>query len=394
MKIFCVHNFYQQSGGEDAVFAAELALLRAHGHRVTTFSRSNDDLKGQSIAGRLFVSGFETIWSFNSYKKIKQLLADEKPDIAHFHNTFPLISPSAYYACEDARVPVVQTLHNYRLLCPAATLLRDGRICESCVGRRVSWPGVVHACYRDSRAATAAVSGMLASHRAVRTWNQRVDIYVALSEFAREKFIQGGLPRERMVVKPNFVHDPGVATSVGDCGLYVGRLSEEKGISVLFSAWSKLTSSVPLQIAGVGPMQEKAVVEIERRGLGQVKLLGHLQPDQVLEVMRGARFLIFPSVWFEGFPMVIAEAFACGVPVIASRLGAMQEIVEDGQTGLHFSPGDAQDLATKIEWAWSHPDVMREMGNSARREYEAKYTPEHNYRALMDIYERVVRVAR
>lgn len=393
MKIFCVHNFYQQSGGEDAVFAAELTLLRAHGHRVTTFSRSNDELKDQSIAGRLFVSGFQTIWSFNSYKKIKQLLADEKPDIAHFHNTFPLISPSAYYACADARVPVVKTLHNYRLLCPAATLLRDGRICESCVGRRVSWPGVVHACYRDSRAATAAVSGMLASHRALRTWNQRVDIYVALSEFARQKFIQGGLPPERMVVKPNFVSDPGVATSVRDYGLYVGRLSEEKGISVLVSAWSKLTSSVPLQIAGVGPMQEKGVAEIERRGLRQVKLLGHLQPDQVLEVMRGARFLIFPSVWFEGFPMVIAEAFACGVPVIASRLGAMLEIVEDGRTGLHFSPGDAQDLATKIEWAWSHPDLMREMGNSARREYEAKYTPEHNYRALMDIYERVVRVA-
>lgn len=394
MKIFCVHNFYQHSGGEDAVFAAELALLSAHGHRVTTFSRSNDELKGQNIAGRLFVSGFETIWSFSSYKKIKQLLADEKPDIAHFHNTFPLISPSAYYACADARVPVVQTLHNYRLLCPAATLLRDGRICESCVGRRVSWPGVVHACYRDSRAATAAVSGMLASHRALRTWNQKVDIYVALSKFAREEFIQGGLPRERIVVKPNFVHDPGVATSVGDYGLYVGRLSEEKGISVLFSAWSKLTSLVPLQIAGVGPMQEKAVVEIERRGLSQVKLLGYLQPDQVLEVMRGARFLIFPSVWFEGFPMVIAEAFACGVPVIASRLGAMQEIVEDGRTGLHFSAGDAQDLATKIEWAWSHPDLMREMGNSARREYEAKYTPEHNYRALMDIYERVLCVAR
>jgi glycosyltransferase involved in cell wall biosynthesis len=390
MKILVVHNTYQERGGEDAVVATEEQILAEDGHTVVRYRRGNDELK---IAHplRIALAGIETVWSSASNRELYRLIFLERPDVAHFHNTFPLISPAAYYACQDAGVPVVQTLHNYRLLCPAATFFRDGRVCESCMGRNVPWPGVVHGCYRDSRSATSAVSGMLTVHRALQTWNKKVDVYIALSEFARQKFIEGGLPPERIVVKQNFVHRaPEPKNGEGQYALCVGRLSEEKGIRVLLSAWSKLAASVPLRIAGDGPLHEEGVSEITRRRLKQVDFLGRLPVEDIFRWMRGARFLVFPSVCFENFPLAIAEAFACGLPVIASRLGAMAEIVADGKTGLHFTAGDDSDLAVKVDWAWMHPEEMRAMGQAARAEYEAKYTAEHNYQQLMSIYGRAI----
>jgi glycosyltransferase involved in cell wall biosynthesis len=228
-------------------------------------------------------------------------------------------------------------------------------------------------------------------HRTLQTWKKDVDVYIALSEFAREKFVEGGLPPERIVVKQNFVYrDPKPKDGEGQYALYVGRLSEEKGIRVLLSAWSKLALPVPLRIAGDGPLREEMVSEIARMELKQVDLLGRAPPQDIFRWMRGARFLVFPSVCFENFPLAIAEAFACGLPVIASRLGAMAGIVEDNRTGLHFTPGDPQDLAAKIGWAWSHPEEMRAMGQAARAEYEAKYTAERNYQQLMSIYSRAI----
>ena len=385
MKVLAVHNAYQQRGGEDAVFAAETQMLLSHGHDVVQYRRTNEELNGP---GRLntISTAINAVWSSTSHRELSSLLKLEKPDVAHFHNTFPLISPSAYYACADAGVPVVQTLHNYRLLCPAATFFRDGIVCESCLGRRMPWPSIVHSCYRKGRATSAVVSSMLSVHNALQTWKKKVDVFVALSDFARTKFIEGGLPAERIVIKPNFVLDPGMKTSLGEFALYVGRLSEEKGIRVLLSAWEKSQVSVPLQIAGTGPLHEEVASEIKRSELKQVNFGGLLPPRQALDLMHSARFLIFPSLWFEGFPVTIAEAFACGVPVIASRLGAMAEIVRDGRTGLHFAPGDAQDLAAKVGWAWEHPADMLEMGRAARQEYEAKYTPEKNYKSLLAIY--------
>ena len=385
MKILAVHNAYQQRGGEDAVFAAETQMLESNGHEVVQYRRSNDELDG---SGRLntISTALNAVWSSTSHRELSGLLKLEKPDVAHFHNTFPLISPSAYYACADASVPVVQTLHNYRLLCPAATFFRDGAVCESCLGRSTPWPSIVHSCYRKSRATSAVVSSVLSVHNTVKTWKKKVDVFVALSEFARTKFIQGGLPAERIVVKPNFVLDPGIKISPGEYALYVGRLSEEKGIRVLLSAWKKLGVSVPLQIVGTGPLHEEVLSEIKRSDLKQVHCVGLLLHQEVLSLMHNARFLVFPSLWFEGFPVTIAEAFACGVPVITSRLGAMAEIVHDGRTGLHFAPGDVEDLAARVGWAWTHPAAMLEMGRAARKKYEAKYTPETNYKNLLAIY--------
>jgi glycosyltransferase involved in cell wall biosynthesis len=390
VKILLVHNSYQLVGGEDAVVGRERTLLQEMGHQVILYSRGNDELKGQGIAGSI-KAGVEGVWSSRSHREVEQVLKSEAPDVAHFHNTFPLISPAAYYACAEAGVPVVQTLHNYRLLCPGATFLRDGRVCEDCLGRSVLWPGVLHACYRDSRAATAAVATMLTAHRAFGTWRKKVDVYVALTEFARRKFVEGGLPAERLVVKPNFMErDPGEKTGTGKWALYVGRLSEEKGVQHLLKAWARLRVGVSLKIAGDGPLREMLSGEIAEKRLVGVELLGQVSSEGVVSLLRGARFLVLPSICYENFPLTIAEAFACGVPVITSRLGSMAEIVEDGKTGLHSSAGDELDLAAKVEWAWTHPEEMEEMGRAARREFEEKYTSAANYRKLMEIYEMAI----
>lgn len=385
VRVLLAHNRYQQAGGEDVVFAAESELLRRAGHPVIEYVRDNDEIPARGFLSRLRLAS-DTIWAHASVRDLRTLLRRERPDVAHFHNTLPLISPAAYYACREVGVPVVQTLHNYRVICPVALLYRDGHVCEDCLGR-LPWPGVVHGCYRGSRAATAAVAAMLAVHRALGTWRDRVDCYVALTEFARGKFAEGGLPPAKIVVKPHFVHpDPGQATSPGEYALFVGRLTEGKGLRTLLAAWKQLRGPVPLRIVGDGPLRKEMEGEASRAALSAVRFFGRLVGKETITAIKQARFFVFPSEWYEGFGLSMIEAFACGVPVIASRLGAMAEIVDDRRTGLHFTAGDPDDLAAKVDWAWSHPREMKEMGRAARAEYEAKYTAERNYPMLMEIY--------
>ncbi len=387
MKILVGHNHYQLPGGEDGSTVSEVRLLAEHGHTVIEYRRHNDEFQNGSKF-RSIAIGAGAVWSSASHREVRDLIAREKPNIAHFHNTFPLISPSAYYACAEAGVPVVQTLHNYRLLCPGALLCRDGGICEDCLHKRVKWPGILHGCYVGSRLATAAVAAMVAFHHGLGTWEQKVNQYIALTEFSRRKFIEGGLPPERVAVKPNFVHpDPKPKNGPGSYALYVGRLSEEKGPRILLAAWARHRQLIPLRIAGDGPMREEMAAEIEAKKLRTVELIGHVSPGEVVTLLHGARFLVFPSLWYEGFPRTIAEAFACALPVAASRSGSVAEIVTDGENGLHFTPGDAAELAERVEWAWTHPAEMEEMGRNARAEYETKYAPERNYQILMQIYQ-------
>jgi glycosyltransferase involved in cell wall biosynthesis len=386
-SILIAHNRYQHTGGEYAVFAAEKAMLRRYNHPIFEYVEHNDRINGISP----LKAATNTIWSCSSQNKLRQFIRETSPDIAHFHNTFLLISPSAYHACRSAGVPVVQTLHNYRLLCPTATLFRQGKVCEDCLKKTPPWPGVLHKCYRGSAAQTLIVALMLTLHRWMRTWSQQVDVYIALTEFARRKFIEGGLPAEKIVVKPNFIHpDPGGATGKGNYALFVGRVSSEKGLQTLIQAWQGL-KGIPLKIVGDGPLLDELHTAVELEDLNQVELLGRLSHKQVLVLMRDACFLVFPSECYEGFPMTIAEAFACGVPVIASRLGGMAEIIRDLYTGLRFEPGDPTDLATKVDWAWSHPRRMTEMGKNARQEYKRKYTAERNYELLLRIYRRAMK---
>jgi glycosyltransferase involved in cell wall biosynthesis len=381
MKILQAHNYYQQPGGEDGVLDSEAKLLTGRGHSVVRFTRHNDEIgnvNSLSLAGN-------TIWSRESSKAIRLLLQRERPDILHVHNTLPLLSPSVYYAARTEGVPVVQTLHNYRLICPNAFLFRDGRVCEECVGKRVALPSIRHACYHGSKGASGAIAGMLLAHRLLGTWSNTVDSYIALTDFAAGKFVEGGLPITKIVVKPNFLDtDPGIGEHLGSFAIFVGRLSPEKGLASLVAAWTD--QKLDLRIVGDGPDRDR----LFHGSNGNVYWMGRQPKEQVLSLMQDARLLIFPSVWYEGFPLTMLEAFATGLPVIASRLGSAAEIVEDGRTGLHFNPGDPVDLAAKIRWAVDHPDEMREMGRQARAEYELKYTAAKNYEMLISIYEKVI----
>ncbi len=386
LKVLVVHNSYQQAGGEDVVCAAEAALLRQHGHEVVEYHEDNRRIQEMS---RLAVAA-QTLWSRPAHRKLLQLVRHVHPDVIHFHNTFLLISPSAYYASQEAGVPAVQTQHNYRVLCPAATFFRDGHVCEDCLDKTLPWPGVVHACYRGSRSQTAVVAAMLTVHRALKTWRDQVDLYLAVTDFSRRKFIAGGLPAEKVVVKPNFVHpDPGMKDGHGRYALFVGRLSPEKGLRTLLQAWEGV-KDIPLKLVGDGPLMDEVRAVVRAQTLGAVEVLGRRPQQEVLDLMHGASFLVFPSEWYECFPVTLAEAFACGLPAVVSSLGAMAEIVENGRTGLHFRPGDPEDLAAKVEWAWGHTREMTVMGREARRQYEQKYTAERNYQRLMEVYQMAI----
>jgi glycosyltransferase involved in cell wall biosynthesis len=381
------HETYRLPGGEDESFREELAILRRHGHEVVTYTRSNEEIDTRGIISkaRLLAS---TVWAEDSYEAVTRLIQAERPGIAHFQNIFPLISPSVYYACRRQGVPVVQSLRNYRLVCANALFLRNGRTCEDCLGKFIPWPGVVHACYRRSRTETAAVAAMLTYHRFIRTWQNQVDLYIALTEFGRQKFIAAGLPPDKIFVKPNPVADPGIGSTKGDYVLFVGQLSEEKGIRLLLDAWRQL-SDIPLRIMGAGPLESYARDRISSDRLSAV-LVGRQPHDEVMQAAKECAFVVFPSLCYESFGRGIVEAFASGKPVVGTRHGAIQELIEHGVTGLNFGWNDPEDLAAQVRWLWSRPAELRGMGEAARKVYLERYTPEHNYRMMAEIYNRAL----
>ncbi len=390
MHILLIHNYYQKPGGEDTVFAAEKALLSQSGHRISEFTDHNIRIEGMSAP----TVAVKTIWSKKSLLQLSRIIAEDPPDLAHFHNTFPLISPSAYYACHKMQIPVVQTLHNYRLHCPVATLYRDGHPCEDCIGKKIPWPSLVHRCYHDSFLQTATVSVMISLHRALRTWSNKVTAYIALTNFAKKLFVSGGIPEQKIYVKPNFVFpDQKTSSSSGRYFLFVGRITKQKGVHTLLKAWEGL-SEIPLQIIGQGPELEELIRKTKFPYRGSIKVLGQRTHEEVLSMVRNAYCLIFPSESYEGFPITILEAFSSGTPVIASNIGGIPEIVRNYENGLLFDPCDSDQLRYKVNWAFSHQNQIRQMGQKARRTYEQKYTPEKNYEDLIEIYHYAIRSVR
>lgn len=389
MKIIMVHNTYRELGGEDVVFESEKSLLQRNGHTVIPFVRSNVDLQETYFLDRLAIAT-QMIWSSKARQGFAAILDAECPDIVHVHNTFMAISPSIYSACSERGIPVVQTLHNFRLLCPGGNFFRDGIICNDCVVQNLL-QSVRHGCYRNSRGATAGVALMLAFHRALDTWRRSVTRFITLTEFAKRKFVEVGFPSHRFVVKPNFVdHDPGERVGPGEYALFVGRLLENKGLRVLLNAWKELHVQYPLHIVGDGPDRSTLETEAHESQLSGITFHGRLSREEVIEAIKGARFIIVPSTLYEGFPMCIVESFACGIPVLCSRLGGLAEIVQPHLTGLHFTPGDSLDLAAKVKWTWNHPLETSQMGRAARAKYETEYTAEKNFSLLMGIYEQAL----
>ena len=385
MRILAVHNYYQQPGGEEQIFNTEATLLESYGHEVIRYTLNNDQIPEMNA----IALAKNTLWNSTVYQELRSLIRQEKPQVAHFHNTFPLVSPAAYYAARDEGVAVVQTLHNYRLLCPNALFFREGRVCEDCLGKSIPMPGVMHGCYRGSRSASAVVAATMSLHSFLGTWQRAVDVFIVYSQFAMNKFIQGGLPPEKVMFKTNFLYPaPDIGEGNGGYALFVGRLSVEKGLGVMLDAWRQLRGKIPLKIMGDGPMS--GLVTAAMQEMPEIEWLGRRSLEEVYEVVGKAAFLVFPSEWYETFGRVAIEAFARGTPVVASRIGAIAELVDHERTGMLFHPSDSADLATQVEWLLSHPQELSQMRREARSQFEAKYTAADNCKRLMEIYQTAI----
>ncbi len=390
MKILLAHTFYRSSApsGEDAVYLNERKLLEEH-FDVIRFEKFNDDLDDSSL-GKQVGLALSGAWSKASYQELSSLIKQTRPDLTHFHNTFPQITPSAWAACQDQGVPVVQTLHNFRYICPAALLQRDGKPCEDCIeGSLVN--ALKHRCYRNSIPATSAQVWTIIRNRWNGSFQNNVDRYIALTEFAASRLAAGGLPRDKIAVKPNFLLDtPGVGNGKGSYVIYTGRLSEEKGIQTLLKAWRKMDTTLTLKLAGDGPLRQQLEQYCHTHQLN-VEFLGFCAREQVLKLVGNALLQVVPSEWYEGFPMVILEAYSCGTPVLASRIGSLNEIVQEGKTGYKFSAGDIDSLASSLHSILSDPDTLQSMRKTVRQVFLEQYTAERNLVRTQKIYEQAAK---
>jgi len=389
-RVLQVHTRYRQAGGEDEVVASEKRLLEEAGLVVAQVVFDNPRPGGSRFSPAPLGQGVSALWSREAARIVREAIQANRSQVVHVHNTFVSGSPSVYGAAEACRVPLVQTLHNYRLVCPAATLYRAGHPCTDCVGRRIPWPAVVHSCYRGSRAQSAVVSGALVAARAKRTYSRRIGAYLALTAFQRDLLVGGGLPSDKVRVLPNFLEpDPGVGDGPRSGFFFVGRLSDEKGVPALVRAAALAPGLV--RVAGRGPLSP--LVEAAAR-TGDLVALGYLEKGAVFAQMRASGAMVLPSVWFEGMPVSVLEAYATGTPVIASGIGSLAELVTDGVTGLLAKPGDERDLADRLLWAESHPGEMATMGANARREYETKYRGSVHLAGLLDTYQQLIEAGR
>lgn len=379
LRVMVAHNRYQQPGGEDAVFASEVAMLRSAGCEVATLEVSNDSIGMGKVKAALGAT-----YSFAGRKLAAEVLAQFKPDVLHVHNFFPLLSPALFDACRQAGVPAVWTLHNFRVGCASGLLFREGRPCEDCIGR-VPLPAITHRCYRGSTLGSASVAAMISYHRARGTYRNKVARFIALSDFARDIVVRAGLPREKVTVKPNFVADPmaeaGNSLSVRAGALFVGRLSAEKGAATMIKAWRSLPA-IPLTVIGDGP--ERAA--LERAAPSNVRFMGQQPREAVLAAMANAQALVLPSEWYENFPMALVEAMAMATPVIASRIGALETLVTHDHNGLHFTPGNVADLARVVGEAFLNPAQLDRLGRRSRATWQATMSPESNLKQLLAIY--------
>ncbi|MEJ3716764.1 glycosyltransferase family 4 protein [Paenibacillus polymyxa] len=384
-KVLIIHNFYQQSGGEDKVVEQESAMLRSRGIETEHYYVHNDSIQSKGLANMAKLA-VEATWSFPEFKRIKELLLRVKPDVVHVHNFFPVISPSVYHACERLGIPVVQTLHNYRLICPAATFMRGNEVCEKCLHGTLLH-SIRHGCYRGSQLQTIPVAAMIKFNELIGTWQHKVSRYIALTEFARDKFAESGIPLDRIAVKPNFVHHQTVKAKYDPNDrylLFVGRISAEKGVRNLLQAWSQLEDRGGLRLVIIGDGPEKAKLAAAHQQ-EDIRFLGKQDGDTVLDCMSRAMYVMVPSIWYEGFPMTIVESYSVGTPVLCSRIGALEEVVEDGVTGFHFQHDDLENIKTVIRRAVAYENYAA-MRQKVAQNYAAHYTEEVNVKQLLAIY--------
>jgi glycosyltransferase involved in cell wall biosynthesis len=379
MRILTVHNRYQQVGGEDAVFRNETALLRSGGHDVAELSVSNDAIQGKLAS---FQAAVGVTYSRSGKRRVDAAIRQHKAEVVHVHNFFPLLSPSMFDAVRDAGAASVWTLHNYRIACAAATFTLNGEPCEKCVSR-LPLPAILNRCYRGSTMGSAALATSIYAHRKLGTWRNKVDRFIALNDFARCKYIEAGVPADKIVVKPNFAADPGLSSETRSGAIFVGRLSPEKGIEVLIEAWRDVPYS--LTVVGDGPLRD----ELEASAPNNVRFVGY-QSD-VGDYLRRASLLVIPSTWYENFPMTLVEAASYGTPILASDIGALSSLVHEN--GELFRVGDAVDLAARATALLSCPSRLGELSKRSRAFYQKALTPEINLHMLEGIYRDAIREA-
>lgn len=387
MKILQAHNYYQFAGGEDNVLNLEKQLLSDNGHQVFQFLKNNREISNWRKKVKLL---FNTHYSIESKKKFANTLKQINPDIVHVHNFFPLITPSIYEACQESVIPVVQTLHNYRLIHPGATLYHNERIDERSV-KGSAYRCVMDGVYRNSRIQTAVVAHMIEYHRKHNTWNSKINKFISLTEFARQKFIEGGICKEKLIVKPNFCYD--LNQKYQRRGneiqfIFIGRIVEVKGIRELLDIWMNEQIPYKLMIFGEGPLKKK--LEEQSKSNKHIVWMGQQDQSVVFQELKNSTALIFPSKWYEGFPMTIVEAFSLGVPVITSNIGSQAEIVKDSYHGLHFDLKHFDAIKKHIYHLANNKQDQFGLGQNARKTYLEKYTPEKNYQQLIKIYEEAI----
>jgi len=392
MKVLLIHNYYgsEAPSGENTVFEAEKALLRDSGHDVIEFIRHSDEIRSQGIWGAL-KGAASVVWNPFSLRKLRDLIKREKPDVMHVHNTFPLLSPAIFHAAKGTGTATVLTLHNYRLFCAAGIPMREGKACTLCLDQKSVKPALKYGCYRNSRLATLPLAASIALHRQIGTWAKQVDAFIALTDFQSQKMIDAGLPADKVYIKPHFYDNPPIPLpwpERQDRVVFVGRLGEEKGVKYLIDAWLAWGDQAPvLDLIGEGPEGESLRESVIRHGM-QEKIIFHGQQPfaETQKKIAGSRLLVLPSVCFEGFPMVIREAFALGVPLAASRLGSMASLIQDGENGVLFNPGDERDLFQIVSSLWGDHASLSRMGEIARHTFENQYKAEKNIKTLMSIY--------
>lgn len=391
MNILLVHNFYGSGSpsGENAVFEAEHQLLESRGHQVEIFTRHNDQLRNKGRLGQV-QGALSLTWNPTAARELKELVSRFEADVVHVHNTFPMISP-AIFAAARTKAATVLTLHNYRLQCPAAIPARNGSVCTKCITQRSVMPALYHRCYRDSLLATSPLAASIAFHNVRGTWGKDVDAFIALSKFQKNLMVRGGLPEPKTHVKPNFF--PGVPPLPSwdarhEQVVFVGRLSREKGVMTLLQAWEMLGDAAPqLVVVGDGPLMPEVKSYAERLG---IEVKGHLVSEQVQKIIMKSQLALLPSEWFEGFPMVIREAFAAGTPVAASEIGPIPEIVLDGVSGVLFPPKNPEKLAEIVYSTFRNKEKLKKMGMAAYQSFRDLYNEDTNYEQLVGIYQSAI----
>jgi glycosyltransferase involved in cell wall biosynthesis len=380
LKVFMVHNSYQVRGGEDSVFENECLMLQDV-LELDTYVANNDTIGGIFSKFLASVNVFFSVFTFFNFLKY---FKKSSPEIVHVHNYFPIISPALFYACKFSGVPVVHTLHNFRAICPTATLMYDGVVNETSMKKGSFWT-VPKKVYRDSYLGTAVLAFATEFHKRMGTWRYAVDGYIALTQFSKDKYIEAGWPADKIFIKPNFVTDPGeVSNNREKYVLFVGRLGDEKGIDFLLNTFSK--SDFSLKIAGDGPLLDL----VKNHQSSNIEYLGRLSKEDISARMKKASCLVMASTWYEGFPMVIVEAMAHGLPIVVPNLGNMASVVQQGINGLHYEPKNADDLLASVAAIIEDKEKSAQLSLGARSTYLENYTEDINRAQLLDIYKQVI----